>query len=55
MTNPKGSKLAPKLKLDMSFDEALERFVRVTPKEIEKSIAKAKQRKQPTRGKKIRS
>jgi hypothetical protein len=43
MTNPKGSKLEPKLKLDMTFDEALRRFVQTKPKEIEKSIAKAKQ------------
>jgi len=43
MTNPKGSKLEPKLKLDMTFDEALRRFVQTKPKEVEKSIAKAKQ------------
>jgi hypothetical protein len=49
MTNPKGSKLEPKLKLDMTFDEALRRFVQTKPKEVERSIAKTKQRKRPKR------
>ncbi len=47
MTNPKGSKLEPKLKLDMTFDEALRRFVQTKPKEVEKSIGKAKRKKPP--------
>jgi hypothetical protein len=33
-----GKKLEPRLKLDMSFGEALERLSRVNPKEIENSM-----------------
>jgi hypothetical protein len=43
--NPRGSKLDPKLKLDMSFDEALTRFAQTKPKEVERSVSKAKQKK----------
>ena len=43
--NEKGKKLEPKLKLDMPFAEALERFIQTKPKEVEKSIEKAKQSK----------
>lgn len=41
---PKGSKLEPKLKLDMPFDEALRRFVQTKPKEVDQSVEKAKQK-----------
>jgi hypothetical protein len=44
MTN-EGKKLEPPLKLDMSFDEALRRFVRAKPKEVEESIERSKQKK----------
>jgi len=43
--NPRGKKLEPKLKLDMPFDEALRRFVQTKPKEVERSVEKAKQKK----------
>jgi hypothetical protein len=45
--NPRGKKLEPKLKLDMSFGEALQRFVQTKPKEVERSIEKAKQKNSP--------
>jgi hypothetical protein len=47
--NAKGRKLEPKLKLDMPFDEALRRFVQTKPKEVERSIEKAKQKKPKTK------
>ena len=46
MTN-KGKKLEPPLKLDMSFEEALGRFARTDPKEIEEGIERAKTKKPP--------
>jgi len=46
MTN-KGKKLEPPLKLDMDFSEALRRFVKTDPKEVEESIERAKQKKPP--------
>ncbi len=46
MTN-KGKKLEPPLKLDMSFGEALNRFVATKPGEVEESIARSKQKKPP--------
>jgi hypothetical protein len=36
-----------KMKLDMPFAEALERFARTDPKEMHANIAKAKQKKPP--------
>jgi len=45
--NAKGRKLEPKLGLDMPFAEALERFVLTDPKEVERSIAKSKNKKPP--------
>jgi hypothetical protein len=50
--NPRGKKLEPKLKLDMPFGEALARFVQTKPKEVERSIENAKQRKAPPKRKK---
>jgi len=38
-------KLEPPLKLDLSFDEALSRFVATKPKEIVESIERAKTKK----------
>lgn len=52
--NPRGKKLEPKLGLDMPFAEALERFARVKPNEVEQSIEKAKQKKPGTRKRKVR-
>lgn len=46
MTN-KGKKLEPPLKLDMSFGEALARFVQTKPEEVDTGIARSKQRKPP--------
>ncbi len=43
--NPRGKKLEPKLGLDMPFGELLHRLVQTKPKEIERSIEKAKQKK----------
>jgi hypothetical protein len=45
--NPRGKKLEPKLKLDMPFGEALERFLQADPKEVEHSIEKSKQADPP--------
>jgi hypothetical protein len=45
--NRKGKKLEPKLRLDMSFDEALSRFVATKPDEVEESIRRAKGKKPP--------
>jgi hypothetical protein len=39
----KGKKLEPPLRLDMSFDETLSRFAATKPKEVDDSIAKAKE------------
>lgn len=43
----KGKKLAPRLALDMSFEEALSRFVATKPKEVEASIKRAKKKQPP--------
>jgi hypothetical protein len=45
--NPRGKKLEPKLKLDMRFDEALARFARTKPSEVDESIARAKPAETP--------
>jgi hypothetical protein len=44
---PKGSKLEPKLGLKMEFGELLERLAQTKPKEVERSVEKAKQKKPP--------
>jgi hypothetical protein len=41
------SKLEPKLGIDMSFTELIERLMRTDPKEVERSVEKAKQEKPP--------
>ncbi len=46
MTNA-GKKLEPPLKLDMSFGEALSRFVAVDPKEVSENIERSKTKKPP--------
>ena len=46
MTN-KGKKMEPPLKLNMSFEEALGRFARTDPKEVEESIERSKTKKPP--------
>ncbi len=46
MTN-KGKKMAPPLKLNMSFEEALGRFARTDPKEVEEGIERAKMKRAP--------
>lgn len=42
--NPKGKKLEPKLGLDMPFSELVRRLIQTKPKEVERSIARAKQK-----------
>jgi hypothetical protein len=42
-----GKKYEPPLHIDMDFDEALERFVGVTPKEMHDNITRSKKRKPP--------
>ena len=46
MTN-EGKKLEPPLKLDMSFAEALGRFVQTAPKEVAESVERSKTKKPP--------
>lgn len=43
----KPKKIEPPFGLDMPFDEALERFMKTDPKEVEASIARSKQKKPP--------
>jgi hypothetical protein len=45
--NPKGKKLEPKLGLAMPFGELVQRLTQTDPKEVERSIVKAKQKKTP--------
>jgi hypothetical protein len=42
--NPRGKKLEPKLGIDMPFAELVERLMQTDPKEVERSIEKAKQK-----------
>jgi hypothetical protein len=44
MTN-KGRKMEPPLKLDLSFDEALSRFVATKPEQVDESIKRSKAKK----------
>jgi hypothetical protein len=54
--NPRGKKLEPKLGIDMPFGELLSRLVRTKPEEVDRSIAKAKQKKPgPAKRKKVDS
>jgi hypothetical protein len=39
--------MEPPLKLDMSFDEALSRFVATKPEEVDESIERSKAKKPP--------
>ena len=43
----KPKKLEPPLKLDLSFEEALSRFVATIPKEVDASIERSKTKKPP--------
>ena len=52
--NPRGKKLEPKLGLDMPFSELLQRLVQTDPKEVDRSVEKAKQKKSPPRKKRIK-
>jgi hypothetical protein len=47
MTHEKGRKLEPPLKLDMSFGEALSRFVATKPEEVAESVERSRQKKPP--------
>ena len=48
MTDEKDKKtLEPPMGLDMSFDEALQRFTQTDPKEVEQSIERSKKKKPP--------
>lgn len=40
-------KLEPSFKLDMNFEEALERFARTAPKEVVASVERSKQKRPP--------
>ncbi len=44
MTN-KGRKMEPPLKLDLSFGEALSRFVATKPEQVDESIKRSKAKK----------
>jgi hypothetical protein len=44
-----GKKLEPKLGLEMPFGELVERLLQTDPKEVERSVEKAKQAKPPDR------
>jgi hypothetical protein len=46
MTN-KGRKMEPPLKLDLSFYEALSRFVATKPEQVDESIERSKAKKPP--------
>ena len=54
MTNV-GKKLEPPLKLDLSFSEALSRFVATKPKEVDAGIERSKTKKPPQDGSPRRS
>jgi len=53
--NQRGKKLEPKLGLNMQFGEALERFAKTDPDEVEDSIAKGKQKRPSAKRKKRRT
>ena len=44
----KGAKHPSPLRLDMGFDEALERFARTKPSEVEAAMVQGKQKKPPS-------
>jgi hypothetical protein len=48
----KKKKPLPAFGLDMPFDEALARFIRTDPKEVEQSIQRSKKKKPPDRKRK---
>jgi hypothetical protein len=48
--NPKGKKLEPKLGIDMPFAELVGRLIQTDPKEVERSIVKAKQKRPQSKG-----
>jgi hypothetical protein len=43
----KGKKHPSPLRIDMGFDEALERFIQTKPSELEGNVKKSKQKKPP--------
>lgn len=45
--NQEGKKLEPKLGLNMPFSELVERLVKTDPKEVGRSVERAKQKKPP--------
>jgi hypothetical protein len=47
MIHKRGTKLDPPLRLDMSFEEALERFIGTDPKEVDESIERSKTKRPP--------
>lgn len=47
VTGDGGKKHEPPLKLDMSFEEALSRYVATSPTEVQESIERARKRKPP--------
>ena len=47
MTRGKKAPAKPPLFLDLDFEEALQRFVKTDPKEVEESVDRAEQKKPP--------
>ncbi|MBK0329534.1 hypothetical protein I5535_19920 [Rhodobacteraceae bacterium F11138] len=50
----KKRKTEPPLFIDMDFDEALSRFTRVKPEDVQESVDRSKQKKKPPEAKTIR-
>jgi len=48
----KGKKLEPKFGLDMPFDEAMQRFMQVDPRQVDASIERSKKKKPTSKKKK---
>lgn len=55
MTDDDKRKTEPPLSLDMSFGEALGRFVTTDPKQVDESIERSKQKRPPQDGTQRRS
>lgn len=47
MIHKKGTKLDPPLRLDMSFQAALGRFIATKPEEVEESVERSKAKRPP--------
>jgi hypothetical protein len=47
VTHKKGTKLDPPMRLDLDFEEALNRFAATKPEEVEGSIERSKTKRPP--------